>query len=320
VDDRGLAIRTGHPGFGRPALLAGAMLVAHVLGPNVLGLRAQSCSEPYQVSRAEILQAMSSHGAYSLTSTTTSMRFGAEALLAIVRRRQREAPENTQLLIPQSDWFAAHLKTAGVTPAAMSAAARAGFEHHQDALVDYGPQVVQGVVEGPAPIIALDVTIFWPDSEGAAAEFSYKDTLSVPRMDVYDSRVIRFKLLEYDSMLVFDRVTGISVRPLGFLSAVFAVLGKPDLKQTRIAVSGDQWQVVRGQVKMFAGISKTGTATIEPGGRGHEGVPPGRPDLGALAEHMKRPLKLRYGEPSCQARLKMVRREGGGAGSLSPLP
>jgi hypothetical protein len=202
----------------------------------------------------------------------------------------------------------------------MSAAARAGFEHHQDALVDYGPQVVEGVLEGPAPRMSLDVMIFWPDSEGAPAEFSYKDTLSVPKMDMYDSRVIRFNLLEYDSMLVFDRVTGISVRPVGFLSAVFAVLGKPDLKQTRIAVSRDQWQVVRGRVKVFAGISKTGTATIEPGGRGHEGVPPGRPDLAALAEQMKRPLKLRYGEPSCQARLRMFRRHGGGPGSQSPLP
>ena len=272
------------------------------------------------MSRTEILQAMRGHGTYSLTSTTTSMRFGAEALLAIVRRRQRESPGSTQLLVPQSDWFAAHLETAGVTYAAMSAAARAGFEHHQDALVDYGPQVVEGVVEGPAPSMALDVTIFWPDSEGAAAEFSYRDTLSVPRMDVYDSRVIRFNLLVYDSMLVFDRVTGISVRPRGFLSAVFAVLGKPDLKQTRIAVSADQWQVVRGQVKVFAGISKTGTATIEPGGRGHEGVPPGRADLADLAEHMKRPLTLRYGEPSCQTRLKMVRRDGAGPGSVSPLP
>jgi hypothetical protein len=197
---------------------------------------------------------------------------------------------------------------------AMSAAARAGFEHHQDALVDYGPDVVEGVVEGPAPLMSLDVMIFWPDSEGAPAEFSYKDTLSVPRMDMYDSRVIRFKLLEYDSMLVFDRVTGISVRPVGFLSAVFAVLGKPDLKQTRISISRDQWQVIRGKVKVFAGISKTGTATIEPGGRGHEGVPADRPDLRALAKQMKRPLELRYGEPSCQARIRMGRRDGGGAG------
>jgi hypothetical protein len=293
-------------------MLVQAALIAAALGPN--SLRAQACPEPYQVSREEILQAMSTHGAYSLTSTTTSMRFAAEALLAIVRRRQRESPQSTQLFISQEDWFAAHQQTAGATYAAMSAAARAGFEHHQDALVDYGPDVVEGVVEGPAPLMSLDVMIFWPDSEGAPAEFSYKDTLSVPRMDMYDSRVIRFKLLEYDSMLVFDRVTGISVRPVGFLSAVFAVLGKPDLKQTRIAISRDQWQVIRGKVKVFAGISKTGTATIEPGGRGHEGVPADRPDLRALAKQMKRPLELRYGEPSCQARIRMGRRDGSGAG------
>ena len=295
-----------------PALLAGATLIAAALTPP--SLRAQTCPEPYRVSREEIRQAMSAHGAYSLTSTTTSMRFAAEALLAIVRRRQRESPQSTQLFISQDDWFAAHQKTAGVMYSAMSAAARAGFEHHQDALVDYGPQVVERVVKGPAPLMSLDVMIFWPDSGDAPEEFSYKDTLSVPRMDMYDSRVIRFKLLEYDSMLVFDRVTGISVRPVGFLSALFTLIGKPDLKQTRIAISSDQWQVVRGQVKVFAGISKTGTATIEPGGRGHEGVPPARPDLAALAKGMKRPLELRYGEPSCQARIRMGRRGGDGAG------
>jgi hypothetical protein len=233
------------------------------------------------------------------------MRFGAEVLLAMVRRRRQETPESTRFFVDQSDWFAAHLETAGVTYAEMSAAARAGFEHHQDALVEYGPWVVDEVLEGPAPILALDVTIFWPDSADAPSEFSYRDTLSVPRMDVHDNRVIRFKLLEYDDMLVFDEVTGISVRPLGFLSAVFALLGKPDVKQTRIAVSADQWQVVRGHLRVFPGISKTGTAAIEPDGRGHEGLPPERADLRALKVRLSRPLELRYGSPSCQARLKM---------------
>ena len=288
------------------------MLLAQALGTDLPTPAAQACAEPDRVSRAEILQAMSGHGDYSLTSTTTSMRFGAEALLAIVRRRQREAPASTQFLIHQSDWFAAHLETAGVTYAEMSASARAGFEHHQDALVEYGARVVDQVLQGPVPRMALEVTIFWPDSAGAPSEFSYRDTLSVPRMQVYDDRVIRFKLLEYDDMLVFDQVSGISVRPIGFLSAIFTVLGKPDLKQTRIAVSADQWQVVRGRVKVFPGISKTGTATIEPDGRGHEGIPPDRADLRALKERMSRPLELRYGAPSCQAKLKTARRRGGG--------
>jgi hypothetical protein len=276
------------------ALLA---LLAMCLHPPAAA--AQACPAPYHVTHDEMLQAMSAHGDYSLTSTTTSMRFGAEALLAVVRRRQREAPGSTRIFIDQAEWFAAHRETAGVTYAEMSAAARAGFEHGQNALVDYGPNVLSEVVEGPAPLTVLDVTISWPDAPGAPSHVSYRDTLSVPRVEVYDDRVVRFKLLAYKDMLVFDQVTGVSVKPLGFLSGIFAVLGKPDLKQTRLAVSPDQWQVMRGQVNVFAGISKTATASIEPGGRGHERLPADRPDLRAMAERLKRPLKVRYGTPSC---------------------
>lgn len=274
-------------------ILSAAAIVALVM--SVPALTAQTCPEPYRVSREEMLQAMSGHAAYSLTSTTTSTRFGAEALLAIVRRRQQEDPANTRIYIDESDWFAAHRETAGVTYDEMSAAARAGFEHHQDALVEYGPKVVAQVVEGPMPILSLDVTIFWADSAGAPSQFSYKDTLSVPRMEVYNDRVIRFKLLEYDSMLVFDQITGISVKPRGFLSGLFSMLDKPDLKQNRLAVSADQWQVMRGQVKAIFGISKTGTAAIEPDGRGHEGIPTDRADLRLLEERLRLPLKVRYG-------------------------
>jgi hypothetical protein len=272
----------------------------------------QSCPLPLPVSRQEILEAMSAHGDSSLTSTTTSTRFAAEALLALVRRREREFPDATQLLIDQPDWFAAHQETAGVPYAEMSAAARAAFEHHQHALVDYGPGVVKQVREGPVPVRAVDVTIFWPDSAGAPSQFRYKDTLSVPRIDVYNQRVIRFKLLEYPDMLVFDRIRGLSVRPLGFLSAIFAVIGKPDLEQNRIAISADQWQVMRGQVKVFPGVSKTGTAAIEPGGRGHKRIPADRADLRAIAERVKQPLRLEYGPPSCQARSIMEQHGAGG--------
>ena len=130
-------------------------------------------------------------------------------------------------------------------------------------------------------------------------------------MDVFNERVTRFKMLEYDSMLVFDQVSGISVRQVGFLSAVFAVLGKPDLKQTRLAVSRDYWQVVRGRVGLLLGISKTGTAAIEPGGRGHERLPADRPDLAMLARHLAQPLEVRYGPPSCQTR-ELLRRAASG--------
>lgn len=300
------------------AAILGPALMAQAFAANPSSPTGQVCAEPARVHRKEILRAMSAHGAYSLTSTTTSMLFGAKALLAIVRQRQRQVPGSTQFLINHSDWFAAHLEAAGVPYEEMSAAARAGFEYRQDALVDYGPQVVEQALEGPAPKLSLDITIFWPDSGDAPSEFSYKDTLSVPKVDVFNQRVIRFKLLEYDDMLVFDRITGISVRPIGFLSAVFVVLGKPDLKQTRLAVSADQWQVLRGQVKVFPGISKTGTAMIEPGGLGHQDAPPDRRDLESLEAQMRRPLRVRYGEPSCQTLLRMRGRGGSRGNPLSP--
>jgi hypothetical protein len=160
---------------------------------------------------------------------------------------------------------------------------------------------VESVEEGPSPRTALDVTIFSSDTAGPA-EFGYRDTLSVPKVDVFNSRVVRFRMLEYDDLLLFDEVHGVSVRPLGFLSAVFAIVGKPSLKQTRLAVSGDWWQIVRGRVKVLPGISKTGTATIEPDGRGHEGVPRDRADLTSLAKSLAQPLEVRYGSPSCLAR------------------
>ena len=261
----------------------------------------QPCSEPYRVTREEILAAMARHGDYNLTATTTSMRFGAEALLELVRRRRAEDPASTRLFVDQLDWFSAHRETAGVTYDEMSASARAAFEHRQDALVEYGPHVLQEVLAGPTPVEALDVTISWPDTGDAPSSFTYRDTLSVPRIEVHDSRVVRFRLVQYPDMLLFDEIDGISVKPLGFLSAVFALVGKPDLKQTRLAVSTDQWQVIRGRVKVLPGVSKTGTAAIEPNGRGHEDSPAGRADLDSLERRIAAPASLRYGEPACDA-------------------
>jgi hypothetical protein len=279
----------------RPGLLAALLFAPAAPRPSASGTR--GCAEPYRVTHEEMLRAMSSHGAYNLTATTTSMRFGTEALLKLVHRRLQESPGVTRLFIDQSDWFMAHRETAGVTYDGMSAAARSGFEHHQDVVVDFRPGLVDTVLEGPAPTLALDVTISWPDSGHAPSSFTYRDTLSVPRVEVHDRRVIHFEVVQYPDLVLYDDIRGISVKPLGFMSAVFALVGKPDLKQTRVAVSADQWQVIRGRVKIFPGISKTGTAFIEPGGRGHEHAPAGRPDLQELEQRLKQPLRLKYNPP-----------------------
>ena len=162
------------------------------VGVNAPGLTAQTCAAPYQVSprrdssgheRPRRLQShdVKTHGNTVRGRGATGDRPPTPAAISA------GAPSSS---LAQTDWFAAHLATAGVTYADMSESARAAFEHHQDFLVDYGPQVVDQVVEGSEPIMALDVTLFRPDSEGAASGFSYKDTLSVPQVDVYDDRLI----------------------------------------------------------------------------------------------------------------------------------
>jgi hypothetical protein len=279
--------------------LLGPILTSPGGSPPGDAIAAGGCAQPSRVTFDEMLEAMATHGDYNLTATTTSMRFGTEALLKLVHRRQRESPGTTRLFIDQAEWFTAHRQTAGVAYEQMSEAARSGVEYHQDVTVDYGPGIVREVLEGPAPALALDVTIAWPDSGDAPSSFTYQDTLSVPRVEVHDSRVIRFKLVEYPDMLLYDEIDGISVKPFGFLSAIFALVGKPDLKQNRVAVSADQWQVMRARVKVFPGISKTGTAAIEPDGRGHEHIPAGRSDLAALAHRLEQPVKLRYRAPGC---------------------
>jgi hypothetical protein len=270
---------------------------------------AQACEQAPRVPRHVIAEAMRAHGPYSLTSTNTAMVFGSEALLAIVRRRQREAPGATQFVIDHEDWFKAHQETAGVDYSRMSESARTAYENRQDILVDYGAQVVQEIKEGAIPRLALDVTLFSADTAGPS-EFGYKDTLSIPKMEVYNSRVVRLRMLEYDSLLLYDEVTGISMKPLGFLSAVFALVGRPDVKETRLAVAKDYWQVMRGRVNVMLGISKSATATIEPDGRGHEGTPRGRADLAGLAKQLAQPLEVRYGPPSCLAN-QLTRRAAG---------
>jgi len=93
-------------------------------------------------------------------------------------------------------------------------------------------------------------------------------------------------------------------------SAVFALVGRPDVKETRLAVAKDYWQVARGRVNVMLGISKSVTATIEPGGRGHENIPQGRADLATLAKQLAQPLEVRYGSPSCLAH-NLTRRAAG---------
>ena len=272
-----------------------AALSSSLLVPAAIG---QVCPAAADIPRSQLLEAMRVARGYRLTSTSTAPLFGAQTLVALVKQRERDFPGQAWFTIHHADWFEAHREVAGATYREMSIAARAAHEHGQDVIVHYGGDIVSYVGQGAPPTTAIDVKIYPEPTGQAVAGFSYHDSTSIPEVTVYDEPIIRFKLLEFPGMLVMDEVEGLSVRPAGFFSLLFALFGNAAVEQNRIAVSSDYWQVMVGRGR-FVGFSKTRTVTVEPNGLVHEHIPRERPDLRALEDQLRRPLAIHYRPSGC---------------------
>ncbi len=177
----------------------------------------------------------------------------------------------------------------------MPISARLAYEHRQSWQIEYRfDHVIEAVEEGPAPEQVLNVRISWPEVPGGPGKYSYRDTLSTPELKVTSHRVITHRLLDFGDMVLYDEVEGLSGRPTsGFLGALFSVIGEAGVKWSRIAISEDGLQIVRARSKKLM-FGVTATVTIQPNGRAERGLPPGRPDLVAIEERLKRPLKISY--------------------------
>ncbi len=70
----------------------------------------------------------------------------------------------------------------------------------------------------------------------------------------------------------------------------------------RYSITTDGRQVMRTKASKI--VSKTVTATINPDGTGQSGVPEGRPDMLALAEHLEQPLEVEYLPYRCWSSLE----------------
>ncbi len=282
-DHRTLAGSLARPGI---ALL----LTLLVFRPDAA---AQTCSVR-RVPRDELEHAMSLHGDYDILATTNRGRFTSELLLRLARQARERDPDGRPLYINPEDWFFAYIKVAGVSMMDAPKPALLGLEHAQRVLVDYRPErVVSKVPEGPQPNLAVNVRAWWPEGPGSPSSFSFTDTTATPTVKATSHREITYRLLEFDDMIVLDEMEGLSGRPVsGLLGALFSIIGEGSVEHSRIAVSDDGLQIVRGRVKKI--FSLTTTVTIEPDGHGEKGIPPGRPDLVAIEEKLKSPLKIEY--------------------------
>jgi hypothetical protein len=171
---------------------------------------------------------------------------------------------------------------------------RLSYEHQQDLEIDYRTErVVDGA--GPdRPDFAATVRMWWPDRPGAPASFSYMDLGSTPQLKVTNQRVIVYRLLEVNGMVVYGRIEGLRGRPTsGLLGALFQLIGEGDLKESRMMLSHDGLQISRTRAEKWS-MGVTQTVTVYPDGRAEKDIPANRPDLVGIAARLEAPLRIRY--------------------------
>ncbi len=268
---------------------------------------AQACTVD-TVSRAELGAAMQAarrppNDGYDLLATTNTTRFQSAYFQILIRRAQQRHPHGGTLFIRHDYLFWEFLTVAGLdqteyTKAPLSR--RWAVAVHQGIHISYAPpdSIIRTVKHGRMPdVMAADVTLSWPDQPSERDKFSFTDTLSVPKLKVTNHQEIRFRFLVFDDMIMYDKIEGLSGRPLtGLLGALFKVLGEGSVKYSRSSISTDGLEVVRARAKKI--ISKTATVTINPDGKAQKGIPSGRDDLAEIEARLKQRFEFEY-YPRC---------------------
>ena len=287
---------------GRPpvARLSGVRPLTLLLAASLAGPASAAAAAGRRLSREQILAAMAPSRGYDVRATTNGARFQSEVLRRLAREAQAGDPGQQPLFIGHEEWFSAYLEKAGVAAEAAPLFVQLSHRFRQDMEIDYGAdRVVSPGSSGPAPSLAINVCIWWPEERGIADSYSYEDALSTPRLRVTNERVITYRLLELPDMVLFGDVEGLRGRPTsGILGLLFRLIGEGRVVENRMALSADGLQVARARAKkaLFEVVS---TVTVYPDGRTEKDVPAGRTDLASLEAVLKRPLAFRFRPMRC---------------------
>jgi hypothetical protein len=247
------------------------------------------------VSTGTLLAAMNGERGYDVTVTTNGPRLEAGVLRTLIHEREAKGAELRPLFIGHREWWEAFLARTGLSSSAAPLYARLSYEVGQDMLVDYRrEQVIDAVLQGPAPRIAANVRLFWPSGPGRPDHYGYDDLLSRPHLRVTAKRLVSYRMVDYADRLWFAEVHGLRGRPTsGPLGVLFNMIGEARVEESRSAVLPGGAQVVRGRASKW-GIDKSETVTIWSDGRAERGVPAERSDLVALEARLKEPLEIRF--------------------------
>jgi len=248
-----------------------------------------------RVTQNELIAAMNQVNGFDPTATTNGARFQAEVMFELFNTVADSGRLDNALFITPDDWFRAFLVKTNLTADTAPQYVKLAHEHQQFMWVDTRfDQVVDAVKEGPHPVRAFNVIFGWPETPDAEGEYSYRDTLSTPNLNVTNHQVITYRLLDFGDRFFFDDIEGLTGRPTtGLLGLLFKLIGEGRVVVTGIAISKDGLQVVRGTAKKaFMGV--TTTATIAPDGQSEKDVPDDRPDLQALEKVLEIPFEIDY--------------------------
>jgi len=278
-------------------ILTATVVLGILANPTAAAL--QTCPVPREVPRDELVAAMRQHGAYNIVATTNWGRFQMEVFLRLMRAALAQDSAGGILVISAEDWYQAYYDVARLTPETVPEGTRRSHEVGQMIHLDFRRgQVIRAIREGPTPDLAANVRISWPVKRGLPEKYSYRDTLSVPQLKVTSHRLITFRLLAFGDTVFYDKMKGISGRPMsGILGAIFWFIGEGALMESSMAVASDGILVARARSKKV--FSKTATVTVLPDGRGDNGILPDRPDLAAIEQRLQQAMEFEYFPYTC---------------------
>ncbi len=253
-----------------------------------------AATAPRAVGQQEILEAMNASQGYNVTATPNGPRFQAEVLMRLARQARTDHPDGPALLIGHAEWFQAFLERTGLSKEKAPTYMRLSYEHQQDLEIEYREERVIDGASPDRPDFAALVRMWWPDRPGAPASYSYVDLASTPQLKVTNQRMIVYRLLEVNGMVVYGQIEGLRGRPTsGLLGALFQLIGEGELKESRMMLSYDGLQISRTRAEKWA-MGVTQTVTVYPDGRAEKDIPANRPDLAGIAARLEAPLKIRY--------------------------
>lgn len=251
------------------------------------------CSTLVEVFKAE------KNAGYDMLTTTNAGRMQAGVILRLVKAALEKNLDGPLLFISHEDYFAAYLKTMGLTKKEAPLFAQKSFQHQQNQLIEYTKsKVIKNIKKGRKPLVAITVRAWWKKGLDLPNFFSYDDTLTNPNLKVINERVINFRLLDFGDQIVFDQIQGIKGCPtsgaLGLIFKGFRALGLyPSVVQTCMTVSNDNLLILSAKFK-FLGFKITLISTIYPDGHAIIGLPDDRADLKEIKKRLEYPLEIEY--------------------------